>query len=90
VFDTKSRRALLRWMAKDSKRRTRAAVARALGVSQPAVSLWALCRARPETSRRAALEILTEGEVSADGWALPEERRHVADARPFRPTGTEG
>lgn len=90
VFDTKSRKDLLRWMRKDPKSRTRAAIARALGLTQPAVSGWVLGRTRPDPSHRLAVAVLTGGEVAAEGWALADEKKLVAETKPFRSTGTEG
>jgi DNA-binding transcriptional regulator YdaS (Cro superfamily) len=73
----KAAKALARWQAAGPRRqRGQSAIARALGVSQPAVSAWLKGVSRPEGYlRREALEELTGGAVKAADWTTPEERR---------------
>lgn len=66
---------LLEWM-RECPRRTAAALARACGVSQPAVSAWCRGAARPEPVYRDALQILTG--IPAEDWCTRAELQHAA------------
>lgn len=62
---------------------TQAGLARALGISRPAVSWWLSGRSRPTAALRARLEILTSGAVPAQEWATAMERRALRETRPL-------
>lgn len=74
---TEGQRALLAWIASDPTR-SQGTVARALGVSQPAVGYWCKGTSRPESPKRAALFALC-GIPEAD-WELEEERKQRDEA----------
>jgi len=62
------------WIAAGPRtERSQSAVARAIGVSQPAVRLWIEGATRPEPRHRLALEVLTG--IAPTAWESEEERR---------------
>ena len=66
----------IRWQKEGPVReRGQSAVARKLGVSQPAVRAWGLGESRPEEHLRKALEVLTEGRSKAEEWLTKGERK---------------
>ena len=66
------------WMRQGRRRdRGQTAVARALGVSQPAVRQWLLGLTRPELSHRLALQELTG--IAAEAWERPEEKQALEE-----------
>lgn len=77
VIKTEGQRAFIDWMAADPAR-SQGSVARALGVSQPAVGYWAKGTSRPQPQFRAALKALCGIEEGA--WELAEERQQRDDA----------
>jgi predicted transcriptional regulator len=69
---------------------TQAALAKALGRTQQAVSAWVNERRRPESVRdREGLELLSKGRVHRSLWLNAEERKPVGPLR-NPTTGTEG
>jgi len=68
-----ARRALRRWL--DEPGRTRTALAAALGVSAPAVSVWLSGPSVPSPWLRGPLEALTG--VPASAWQSRRERAHA-------------
>ena len=69
-------------------RMTQADMAKALGISQQAVSMWVTGRSRPSAHQRAAIERIAG--IPAASWLTPEERQHVENAgESVRRNGTE-
>jgi hypothetical protein len=86
-MQTVGRDKLLKWLEADSTR-SRTQVARALGISQPAVSNWLRGVSRPEHMHRVALERLCG--VPAGDWDTDEERARHAQLAALAPlTGTD-
>lgn len=88
---TDGRKQLASWIRGDVTR-SQAVVARALGVSGPAVSAWIRGVSRPEQHHRLMLERLTG--IAPEAWltarevkVLEESLRRIAD---MPATGTEG
>ncbi len=79
-------------MSQDPKR-TKARLARQLGVTAPSVQAWFEGTSRPEAPLRRALAELT-GIAEEDWWtaadraSLDKARRSIAEIEPERPTGT--
>lgn len=86
VPETKARQDLEAWIGEHPKQRSRCRIARAMGISQPAVSAWLERRTRPEIPRRVALEVLTDGRVRSHDWTTDEERVLPEGVRTFRAT----
>jgi len=94
-IQTPGRTKLLAWIA-ESPERTQSAIARMIGVSQPAFRNWLLGLARPEPHFRAVLRELCG--IPEEDWELGEERakreealrriREEADGAVL-PTGTD-
>ncbi len=58
-----------------------AQLARALGVSEPLVSMWLSGRRRPSMAKAFAVETRTGGRVPARAWLSANERRQRARTR---------
>lgn len=70
-------------------RMTQADMAKALGVSQQAVSMWVTGRSRPSAHQRVAIERIAG--IPSASWLTDEERKHVeAAGDSMRRSGTEG
>lgn len=81
--DVPARAALRRWVGAD-QRRSQAALARTIGVTQPSVSAWLAGPSRPESHHREALELLTG--IPADDWKTESERAVVQRAKAIADT----
>lgn len=90
MSSTAGQKRLKTWLSADKKSRSQAALARLLGVTQPAVSQWLRGVSRPEMPHRVAIEHLTG--IHADEWLSKGETRALAGAiqRIDRSTGTDG
>lgn len=70
-------------------RMTQADLAKALGVSQQAVSMWVTGRSRPSAHQREAIERIAG--IPATTWLTDVERRHVeAASESVKRSGTDG
>jgi predicted transcriptional regulator len=72
----------------DPRIRSLSAIARHLGISQPAVSAWARGTARPEGPHREALQVLTGGAVASEAWMRASERRDQERLQRVGPLGS--
>lgn len=76
IAQTRGRELLLEWMGKDSKR-SQSAIARALGVSQPAVHMWLTGHTVPSSTHRKAIERLAG--IPEDDWQTDKEAARLAE-----------
>jgi transcriptional regulator with XRE-family HTH domain len=88
MFKTEGWRLFVAWMAKEPKTRTVVAVARALGVSSPAVSNWKRAVARPDVQHRPMLRQLCG--IDENAWMTAKERRARAATEQRIANGTTG
>lgn len=79
---------LVAWMAGDPTRRSRGAIARAVDVSQPAVTAWLSGQSRPTEQYRPALFVLTG--IHPDHWKLQSERDQEAKSLTLASTAATG
>ena len=78
--ETQAHVALVAWFAVDPDTRTQAKFAEACGVAQQTINSIVLRRTRPAKPLAEVIAAVTQGEVIAEGWFTPEERRARAEA----------
>lgn len=68
---------------------TRAAAARALGVSSPTIHDWVVGVKSPKQERRLRIERWTSGEVPASWWVSAADASTLDEVRPHQPDPDE-